>query len=60
MNKILKLWQKPSAQELAKRELEDAKRYLLRHQSQQEYAQQMCVYYEKCIRRLSAFIGEGK
>lgn len=46
--------------EIAARQLADAKRLLLHHQSQAEHAQQMCAYHEKMIRRLTAYLGEAR
>jgi hypothetical protein len=46
----------PSAEQLALRELEDAKRRLLETQSAREYAASMCNYYEAKIKRLTAYL----
>lgn len=46
----------PSAEQLALRELEDAKRRLLEAQSSREYATSMCSYYEAKIKRLTAYL----
>ena len=50
------LWQTPSAESLALRELEDAKRRLLEAQTNREYADSMCKFREAQIRRLTAYI----
>jgi len=56
MNYLKKLWQTPSAEMLAMRELEDAKRRLLEAQTTREYADSMCKFREAQIKRLTAYI----
>lgn len=46
----------PTAQALALRELEDARRALLEAQSGREYAESLCKYHDARIRRLSAYL----
>lgn len=46
----------PSAEVLALRELEEAKRSLLETQSAREYADSMCKYREAQIKRLTAYL----
>jgi len=46
----------PSAEALALRELEDAKRMLLEAQSGREYAESMCKYREAQIKRLTIYL----
>ena len=46
----------PSAEVLALRELEEAKRKLLDAQSGREYADSMCKYHEARIKRLTTFL----
>lgn len=46
----------PSAEVLALRELEEAKRSLLETQSTREYADSMCKYREAQIKRLTAYL----
>lgn len=46
----------PSAQMLALRELEDARRKLLEAQSAREYANSMCQYHEARIKRLTNYL----
>ncbi len=46
----------PSAEALALRELEEAKRSLLETQSAREYADSMCKYREAQIKRLTAYL----
>lgn len=56
MNYLKKLWQTPSAEMLAMRELEDAKRRLLEAQTTREYADSMVKFREAQIKRLTAYI----
>ena len=56
MHYLKKLWQTPSAESLALRELEEAKRRLLDAQTNREYADSMCKFREAQIRRLTAYI----
>lgn len=46
----------PSAEVIALKELEDAKRKLLDAQSGREYADSMCKYHEARIKRLTAYL----
>ena len=46
----------PSAETLALKELEEAKRKLLEAQSAREYTDSMCKYHEARIKRLSAYL----
>ena len=46
----------PSAEALALRELENAKRQLLDAQSGREYADSMCKYHEARIKRLTVYL----
>ena len=48
--------QPPSAEALALRELEEAKRRLLVAQSGREYAASMCKYHEERIKRLTTYL----
>lgn len=56
MNKILKMFLPPSAETLALKELEEAKRKLLEAQSGREYAESMCKYYDVKIKRLTSYL----
>ncbi len=56
MNYLKKLWQTPSAEALALRELEEAKRKLLDAQTSREYADSMVKFREAQIKRLTAYI----
>lgn len=49
-------FRKPTSQELARIELENAKRYLLISQSQAEYHNKMAEYYQGTIARLSQYL----
>lgn len=53
---IMSFFRTPSAEMLAMRELEDAKRRLLSYQSTLEYADAMCQYNKERIRRLSDYL----
>ena len=56
MQELKKLWSTPSAESLALRELEDAKRKLLDAQTSREYAESMCKFREAQIKRLTVYI----
>lgn len=60
IDRILRPFRERTDREIAERQLADAKRLLLNHQAQAEHAQQMCVYHDKLIRRLTAYLGEMK
>lgn len=51
---------KPTARQIAERELEEAKRQHLRAQAQAEaeFTQQMLLYHDKTVRRLTAYLKE--
>lgn len=46
----------PSAEVIALKELEEAKRKLLEAQTGREYADSMCKYHEARIKRLTAYL----
>jgi hypothetical protein len=56
IEKLTKMWAIPSAETLALRELEDAKRKLLQAQTAREYADSMCKYREAQIKRLTVYL----
>jgi hypothetical protein len=56
MKYLTKMWAIPTAETLALRELEDAKRKLLQAQTAREYADSMCKYRESQIKRLTAYL----
>lgn len=53
---VKSLFAAPSAEVIALRELEDAKRKLLDAQTGREYAESMCKYHEARIKRLTAYL----
>jgi len=53
---IKTLFASPTAETLALRELEEAKRELLKTQSLQEYSAKMVEYHQGKIRRLTGFL----
>ena len=53
------VFQPPSAESIALRELEECKRELLNAHSSREYAQAMCEYYETKIKRLNAYLHDA-
>ena len=55
-NWIKNAYTTPSAEVLALRELEEAKRSLLETQSAREYADSMCKYREAQIKRLTTYL----
>ena len=55
-NWLRNVYNGPSAEVLALRELENAKRSLLEAQSTREYADSMCKYHEARIKRLTAYL----
>jgi hypothetical protein len=59
MMEDLKNWfTTPTAEVLAMRELDDAKRSLLETQSAREYADAMCKYHDAKIKRLTAYLSK--
>jgi len=59
MKLIKNLFRPPSAETIALRELETAKRDLLQMQDTQEYAAKMVEYHQGKIERLTAYLREG-
>jgi hypothetical protein len=53
---VKRAYAKPTAELLALRELEEAKRSLLETQTAREYAESMCKYREAQIKRLTAYL----
>lgn len=53
---IMSLFRTPSAEVLAIRELEEAKRRLLQYQTTAEYADSMCRYNRERISRLTNYL----
>ena len=58
MEYLKNIWRTPSAEMMAMRELENAKRNLLEAQTAREYADSMCKFREQQIKRLTAYIKE--
>ena len=56
IDELKKLWAAPSAEVLAIKELEEAKRKLLDAQTSREYAESMVKFREAQIKRLTAYI----
>jgi hypothetical protein len=56
IEELKKMWATPSAEAIALRELEDAKRKLLEAQTSREYADSMVKFREAQIKRLTAYI----
>lgn len=56
INWVRNAYTTPSAEVLALRELEEAKRSLLETQSAREYSDSMCKYREAQIKRLTAYL----
>jgi hypothetical protein len=46
----------PTADLMAVRELEEAKRELLQMQTAQDYAKSMCAYHAERVKRLTAYV----
>ena len=59
IKKIKQLFEAPSEETIALRELEQCKRELLNAHSSREYAEAMCKYYETKIKRLNAYLHDA-
>ena len=57
---LFSLLRVPTADIMAVRELEEAKRELLRSQSAQDYAKRMVEYHQDRIKRLSAYVAKDQ
>ena len=55
-NWVRNIYATPTAEAIALRELEDAKRRLLEAQTAREYADSMCKYREAQIKRLTTYL----
>lgn len=53
---LFSLLRVPTADVMAVRELEEAKRDLLRSQSAQDYAKRMVEYHQDRVKRLTAYV----
>ena len=58
MQGLTKLLRKPTAKEIAARDLEEARRCLLAEQSKAEYHTKMAEYYRGVMNRLTAYLKE--
>jgi transposase len=58
MNALTKLFRKPTAKEIAARDLEDARRHLLQQQAQAEYHAKLAEFYKGVIARLDKYLKE--
>jgi hypothetical protein len=56
VNWVKNIYATPTAESLALRELEEAKRRLLEAQTAREYAESMCKYRDAQIKRLTAYL----
>ena len=56
IEKLKTMYLTPSAEVIAVRELDEAKRSLLEAQSGREYADSMCKYHEARIKRLTTYL----
>ena len=56
IEKLKTMYLTPSAEVIAVRELDEAKRSLLEAQSGREYADSMCKYHEARIKRLTVYL----
>lgn len=56
MNKLKEFFRVPTADELAVKELEEAKRELLRALSGQDYAKRMVEYHQDRVKRLTTYV----
>ena len=56
--KLSNPFRKPTAKEIAARDLEEARRHLLQEQAQAEYHQKLAEFYKGVIGRLSNYLKE--
>ncbi len=56
VNYFKSIFDVPTAEMMALKELEEAKRKLLEAQSAREYSESMCKYHEARIKRLTAYL----
>ena len=56
VNFLKNVYTTPSAEIIARKELEEAKRKLLEAQTGKEYAESMCKYHEARIKRLTTYL----
>ena len=60
LRELIELLRKPSAEVLAQRELDEAKRQLLQAQAGMEYASALVQYHQARIGRLERFLGKKR
>lgn len=60
VKELIETFRKPSAEQLAQRELEEAKRELLKAQTHQEFYKRVADYNEDRVRRLSNYLGRAR
>jgi hypothetical protein len=58
INTLANTFRLPSADMMAVKELEEAKRSLLQMQSAQDYAKSMCAYHAERVKRLTAYLAK--
>ena len=58
ISRVSKSFSLPISDLMAMRELEEAKRSLLKMQSSQDYAKRMCEYHQDRVKRLTAYIAK--
>lgn len=58
MTRFANTFRMPSADMMAVKELEEAKRELLQMQSAQDYAKSMCAYHAERVKRLTAYVSK--
>jgi hypothetical protein len=58
MSRLANTFRLPSADMMAVKELDEAKRSLLQMQSAQDYAKSMCAYHAERVKRLSAYLAK--
>lgn len=59
LKELLETFRPPSAQLIARRELEEAQRELLRAHSAKEYAESLVTYHQSRIARLTTTVKES-
>ena len=58
ISRLANAFRLPSADLMAVRELEEAKRALLQMQTAQDYAKSMCAYHAERVKRLTAYLAK--
>ena len=60
INAIKRMFRKPTAIEIAVRDLEEHKRLLLSEQARAEYSAKVVEYHKDSIKRLSGYVSKGE